>query len=161
MENREESHETHSNASEGDLRLEDALEPTPEQEEAPVMELYINDDILKRHLERQSRIVKESLEDRLEIPTTVSELSQAYEINLFSPKIPPKNISCSIPLTTPINTPSSFPLSNEYAIANVNNKLGYDPRIAKKGIIELSTIRKIIETKTTIKFKKSNRNYVR
>ena len=90
MENREEGHETHSIASEGDLRLEDALEPTPEQEEAPVMELYINDDILKRHLERQSRIVKESLEDRLEIPTTVSELSQAYEINLFSPKIPPK-----------------------------------------------------------------------
>ncbi|BBE29316.1 hexon assembly protein 100K [Bat mastadenovirus] len=51
---------------------------------------YLNDDLLHKHLQRQSTIVLEALQDRLQIPTSVAELSCAYERSLFSPIIPPR-----------------------------------------------------------------------
>nr|WGN96502.1 100K protein [Lemur mastadenovirus]WGN96536.1 100K protein [Lemur mastadenovirus] len=51
---------------------------------------YLSEEMLLKHLHRQSQIVLESLGDRLEIPSSVRELSLAFEQNLFSPKVPPK-----------------------------------------------------------------------
>lgn len=51
---------------------------------------YITPDSLITHLRRQSLIVKESVRDRLQVPATIWELSNAYERNLFSPSTPPR-----------------------------------------------------------------------
>ncbi|QPB74109.1 L4 100K 91 kDa protein [Human adenovirus sp.] len=48
------------------------------------------EDALLKHLARQSLIVKDALLDRTEVPISVEELSRAYELNLFSPRTPPK-----------------------------------------------------------------------
>jgi hypothetical protein len=48
------------------------------------------EDVLLKHLARQSNIVKDALLDLTEVPISVEELSRAYELNLFSPHIPPK-----------------------------------------------------------------------
>lgn len=55
-----------------------------------IEEEYISDDSLIKHISRQSKIIKEALVDRFHLPTSVHELSLAYEKNLFSPSIPPK-----------------------------------------------------------------------
>ncbi|ALE30472.1 100K [Simian adenovirus 17] len=69
---------------------EDGQEPAP----APVLSepdyLGGEDDVLLKHLARQSTIVQEALKERQEVPLTVEELSRAYEANLFSPRVPPK-----------------------------------------------------------------------
>lgn len=51
---------------------------------------YLSEDLLCKHLQRQSKIVLESIQDRLQVPASVSDLSYAYEKNLFSPSTPPK-----------------------------------------------------------------------
>lgn len=48
------------------------------------------EDALIKHLARQALIVKDALLDRTEVPLSVEELSRAYELNLFSPRVPPK-----------------------------------------------------------------------
>lgn len=74
-----------------EFRLEDALEPTDSEAEGEeLLQHYVDSDALFKHVERQSRILKDCLADRLEVPTTVSELSLEYERALFSPKVPPK-----------------------------------------------------------------------
>ena len=81
-----------------ELRLEDALSPQPETEadkavsedETEALKHYLDSDVLFRHIERQSRILKDSLVDRFEAPTEILDLSRAYEQALFSPSIPPK-----------------------------------------------------------------------
>lgn len=60
------------------------------EESAPVDYLGGNDDVLVKHLARQSAIVQEALRDRAEVSLTLEELSRAYEANLFSPRVPPK-----------------------------------------------------------------------
>lgn len=47
-------------------------------------------DVLLKHLQRQTTIVRDAVADRLTLPISVSELSSAYERNLFSPRVPPK-----------------------------------------------------------------------
>lgn len=48
------------------------------------------EDVLLKHLARQSIIVKDALLNLTEVPISVEELSRAYELNLFSPQVPPK-----------------------------------------------------------------------
>lgn len=79
-----------------EFRLEDALAPSePEQAEDgkgtdEELKPYVDSDTLFKHIARQSQILKDCLEDRLELPTSIRELSEAYERALFSPRIPPK-----------------------------------------------------------------------
>lgn len=63
-------------------------EPDSEPEASTAQ--YVTDDLLCKHIQRQSKIVLESLQNHLELPATVSELSNAYERSLFCPNIPPK-----------------------------------------------------------------------
>ncbi|APC26070.1 100K [Bat mastadenovirus G] len=63
---------------------------TPEVELEPEPDKYLSEDLLCKHLQRQSKIVLDSIQDRLQLPASISELSCAYERNLFSPNIPPK-----------------------------------------------------------------------
>lgn len=51
---------------------------------------YMEGDSLLKAIRRQSQIVKDALADRLVYPINLTELSEAYEKNLFSPNIPPK-----------------------------------------------------------------------
>lgn len=51
---------------------------------------YISDEILLTHLARQSVILKDALQERSELPLQIRALSEAYELNLFSPRVPPK-----------------------------------------------------------------------
>ena len=60
-----------------------------EKEEAEACYL-LEGDVLLKHFARQSTILKEALQDRSEVPLDVAALSQAYEANLFSPRVPPK-----------------------------------------------------------------------
>lgn len=48
------------------------------------------DDVLLKHVLRQSTIVQEAFKDYSGFPLTVEELSRTYEANLFSPRVPPK-----------------------------------------------------------------------
>lgn len=48
------------------------------------------EDVLLKHLQRQSLILRDALADRSETPLNVEELCRAYELNLFSPRVPPK-----------------------------------------------------------------------
>ncbi|AZI15467.1 hexon assembly protein 100K [Human adenovirus 86] len=48
------------------------------------------EDVLLKHLQRQSLILRDALADRSETPLSVEELCRAYELNLFSPRVPPK-----------------------------------------------------------------------
>ncbi|BBE52646.1 100kDa protein [Human mastadenovirus D] len=48
------------------------------------------EDVLLKHLQRQSLILRDALSDRSETPLSVEELCRAYELNLFSPRVPPK-----------------------------------------------------------------------
>ncbi|ADD17114.2 hexon assembly protein 100K [bat adenovirus 3] len=78
-----------------DTQEETFLEPPPN---SPVLQAesdsepdsYLSEDLLCKHLQRQSKIVLESLQEHLHIPSSVSELSCAYERSLFSPSTPPK-----------------------------------------------------------------------
>lgn len=52
---------------------------------------YLNEgDVLFKHLQRQSTIVRDAISDRSSIPVSIAELSCIYERNLFSPRVPPK-----------------------------------------------------------------------
>lgn len=51
---------------------------------------YLEGDVLLTHIKRQAKVVWEALHEDLEIPTTVHELSRAYEKNIFCPKNIPK-----------------------------------------------------------------------
>ena len=68
----------------------------PEDGKEPVAALsepnYLGgeDDVLLKHIARQSTIVREALKECTQTPLTVEELSRAYEANLFSPRVPPK-----------------------------------------------------------------------
>ncbi len=77
-----------------EFRLEDALAPSEAEQPSgngdEELKHYIDSDALFKHIARQSQIVRDCLEDRLEVPSTILELSQAYERSLFSPNIPPK-----------------------------------------------------------------------
>ncbi|AFK92220.1 100 kDa protein [Human mastadenovirus D] len=68
--------------------------PQDEQEEtdAGLEHGYLGgeEDVLLKHLQRQSIILRDALADRSETPLSVEELSRAYELNLFSPRVPPK-----------------------------------------------------------------------
>lgn len=82
-----------NNPTETEFRLEDALSPTESEEleiEASDLKHYIDSDVLFKHIARQCHILKESLQDRFEAPTSIAELSTAYESALFSPIVPPK-----------------------------------------------------------------------
>lgn len=108
---REESLTTPTPANEDDASVESPGYVTPPEEpdsplasqqcDAPSDEQKISEsdyllgageggDVLLKHLLRQSTILKEALQDRAEVPLDVSELSRAYEANLFSPRVPPK-----------------------------------------------------------------------
>nr|QRV11590.1 100K [Bat mastadenovirus] len=67
-----------------------AFDSEPVPEAAPDPEKYLSDNLLCKHLQRQSKILLDSIQDRLQVPTSVAELSCAYERSLFSPKTPPK-----------------------------------------------------------------------
>ncbi|BBF72838.1 100K [Mastadenovirus eidoli] len=51
---------------------------------------YLKDDLLFAHIKRQCTILSESLRECSSVPLNISELSQLYEKNLFSPLILPK-----------------------------------------------------------------------
>lgn len=51
---------------------------------------YVSEDVLLKHLQRQGIIVAQCLQDRQEIPVSARELSLAYERELFSPTVAPK-----------------------------------------------------------------------
>lgn len=59
-------------------------------EETAELKHYLESDVLFKHIERQGRILKESLADRLELPTSLLDLCLAYEQSLFAPKVPPR-----------------------------------------------------------------------
>ncbi|CAZ67998.1 unnamed protein product [Simian adenovirus 26] len=59
-------------------------------EHGDYLHLSGEEDALIKHLARQATIVKDALLDRTEVPLSVEELSRAYELNLFSPRVPPK-----------------------------------------------------------------------
>lgn len=63
---------------------------TAELSETEVPTDYLTDDVLIKHINRQAQIVKESLIERSTIPISIKEISQAFELNLFSPRVPPK-----------------------------------------------------------------------
>ncbi|UXG78180.1 100 kDa hexon assembly-associated protein [Human mastadenovirus E] len=72
---------------------EEIHQEQPEQEaesERDYLHLSGGEDALIKHLARQAIIVKDALLDRTEVPLSVEELSRAYELNLFSPRVPPK-----------------------------------------------------------------------
>ncbi|YP_094042.1 100K [Bovine mastadenovirus A] len=92
------SSEPAPNHEPAELSLEDALSPQPavesaapgSEDESEALKHYIDSDVLFKHIARQSRILKDSLADRFEVPTDALELSLAYERSLFSPSTPPK-----------------------------------------------------------------------
>ncbi len=47
-------------------------------------------DVLLKHLHRQCAIVCDALQERSEVPLSVAEVSRAYELSLFSPRVPPR-----------------------------------------------------------------------
>ena len=51
---------------------------------------YVREDVLLRHVARQTTIVKDSLSDKWSLTPTIKELSDAYEKQLFCPSVPPK-----------------------------------------------------------------------
>ncbi|AIT70985.1 hexon assembly protein 100 kDa [Simian adenovirus DM-2014] len=48
------------------------------------------EDVLLKHIQRQSAIVENAISENTELPVSIYDLSLAYEKNLFSPRIPPK-----------------------------------------------------------------------
>lgn len=48
------------------------------------------EDVLLKHIRRQSAIVENAISEKTEIPVSVYDLSLAYEQSLFSPRVPPK-----------------------------------------------------------------------
>lgn len=79
---------------------EDVVSPPNTQEKITATESlleseynYVSGDNLLRAIHRQSQIVKEAIGDRTVFPINLTELSEAYEKNLFSPNIPPKRTS--------------------------------------------------------------------
>ncbi|WET32000.1 100 kDa protein [Canine adenovirus 2] len=70
-----------------------SLSPEPEAEACPNTDKYLSTNLLCKHLQRQSAIVLDSIKDHLQVPTSVSELSCAYERSLFSPNTPPRQQS--------------------------------------------------------------------
>ncbi|APD29219.1 100K [Canine adenovirus 1] len=70
-----------------------SLSPEPEAEACPNTDRYLSANLLCKHLQRQSAIVLDSIKDQLQVPTSVSELSCAYERSLLCPNIPPKQQS--------------------------------------------------------------------
>ncbi|AEP16420.1 hexon assembly protein [Equine adenovirus 1] len=59
-------------------------------EETALPDSYLDSDVLLKHLHRQCTILQDALSDRWVAPTTVAELTAAYERALFCPKTPPK-----------------------------------------------------------------------
>ena len=103
QEQEEENLTTHEQPKiEQDLGLEDRLEPPQDEQEheqdagqeetdAGLEHGYLGGgDVLLKHLQRQSLILRDALADRSETPLSVEELCRAYELNLFSPRVPPK-----------------------------------------------------------------------
>ncbi|QHR77503.1 100K [Squirrel monkey adenovirus] len=65
-------------------------ETQTEEKEMQEPEQYITEELLLKHIARQSIILQDALLDRAEIPLTARDLSEAYEQCLFSPRVPPK-----------------------------------------------------------------------
>lgn len=57
---------------------------------------YLDEDVLLTHIKRQSRIVQDSVADRLEIPIGPGELASAMEREMFAPRVPPKRESSGV-----------------------------------------------------------------
>lgn len=51
---------------------------------------YLVDDCLIRHLRRQGQIIADALKDHLQVPTSATDFSRAYERALFAPPEAPK-----------------------------------------------------------------------
>ncbi|ARE31892.1 100 kDa protein [red squirrel adenovirus 1] len=69
----------------GDISCHPPSSPVSDESE------YIDDDTLHKHIRRQSNILLEAFRDALELPTSIAEVSRAYERNLFCPlKLPKK-----------------------------------------------------------------------
>ncbi|AKR79531.1 100kDa protein [Human adenovirus D8] len=98
QEQEEENLTTHEQPKiEQDLGLEEParLEPPHDEQEktnAGLEHGYLGgqEDVLLKHLQRQSFILRDALADRSKTPLSVQELCRAYELNLFSPRVPPK-----------------------------------------------------------------------
>lgn len=78
---------------EGSLLIQ--KQPNKEQAESNEQDAELHDylgkgDVLLKHLQRQSIIVRDAVADRSLLPVSIAELSCAYERNLFSPRVPPK-----------------------------------------------------------------------
>nr|WRQ19856.1 MAG: 100 kDa protein [unidentified adenovirus] len=74
-----------------DVIEEDMTPPCVDNEtQTEVSAQYLAEDSLFLHIKRQANILSEALQDALELPTTVQDLSAAYEKNLFCPKVVPK-----------------------------------------------------------------------
>lgn len=86
----EHSDQTLTSAGADPTPTADSVEAEVKTDDTTESQEYVNSDVLFKHLERQSRIVSESLTDRFELPPSILELSLAYEQALFSPKVPPK-----------------------------------------------------------------------
>lgn len=70
---------------------------------------YMSEDALHLHIKRQANILLESLTEALEVPTTVAELSAAYERNLFCPKkLPKKQENGTLPPNPRLNFYPTF-----------------------------------------------------
>nr|BAW98123.1 100kDa protein [Human adenovirus D8] len=94
---KQEQEEENLTTHEQDLGLEEParLEPPHDEQEktnAGLERGYLGgqEDVLLKHLQRQSFILRDALADRSKTPLSVEELCRAYELNLFSPRVPPK-----------------------------------------------------------------------
>ncbi|QKF54475.1 100K [Raccoon adenovirus] len=67
-----------------------SLSDSPSEDLDSDSDHYLSEDVLYKHLHRQSQILLDSIQNLLTVPTTISELSAAYEKNLFSPATPLK-----------------------------------------------------------------------
>lgn len=65
------------------------IQEEEQQEDDQQQGTYLNQDVLLKHLKRQAYILKDALQEELVLPTTVSELSRAFEKQLFCPPGPP------------------------------------------------------------------------
>lgn len=62
----------------------------PQEDPEQLQGDYLSDDALVKHIQRQALIVAQSLQNRHEIPVSPRELGLAFERELFSPRVPPK-----------------------------------------------------------------------
>lgn len=86
-------HKNRANSDNEDTPSTSRLLVAPDPQYGPPEQIgddYLNFDLIFRHVERQAAIVKEALQDKWILQPSVSELTKAYEQNLFSPRVPPK-----------------------------------------------------------------------